>query len=151
MRVRSEEAGIVPTFSGDIAVFNIEMIDLIAERIGVSRDDLLNDYAGVQAHVGANKLVGVDTVHSVLNDGIVVPSVLINSYPDDLKRFLTPEEKTFKEFREEAMQRWDEDIEAANNYNFAKLEQDYTNYVLGRKAMDGDMRPNSDLDELMGG
>lgn len=150
MRIRNEENGVFPTVSGDIAVFNIEMIDLIAERIGVSRDELLSDYGGVQAHVGKAKLVGVDTVHSVLNDGVVVPSVLINSYPDDLKRFLRPEEKTYQEFREEAMRRWDEDIEAANNYNFAKMEQDYTNYVLGRKLVD-DTRPNTDLDEAMGG
>lgn len=152
MKVRSEELGLLATMdSGNIAIFNMEMIDILARKLNLSSEDLLTIYGGVQAHVGPDKAIGVDAVHSVLEDGIVEPSVLIASHPDSFKRFLAEHEKTYPEFQLCAEQEWELSVEANRQEWWSRKEQEYKDYVLGRTQNKNETRPNPDLDNIMGG
>lgn len=94
--LKSQHIGVVND-TADIAVFSIESVKRLAERLGVTYTNLIEQYSGIPlGFKGGN--YAVDRVTAIDGDGNIYPVIVIGSRMEELERFLQADEPSFREF-----------------------------------------------------
>jgi len=135
MTIKNRELGLVLVKAGDVVVFSMDAIVRLAELLKVSKETLIEQYEGVPCQFGANGTYGVDRLVAVTNEGKTYPAVMIGGDPDNFRRFLEVDERTFHDYYESHPRRAEVDNgETFNRAIFEEIAAEYRKNLLDRRV-----------------
>ncbi len=131
MTIKSEELGVIAVDAGDVVCFSMDSCLDIAERLNVDVDTFIRNYRGVECNFRAEGGYGVDQVIAVQKDGSTCDMVLIGGDIKNLRRFLTDDEPTFREFMDSHPR--NQEIGFGENFKkdiFIEISKEYSQQLL---------------------
>lgn len=130
--IKSKELGRMSATTGDIVCFSLDSVRVLADKLKLSEDVLIERMGGVTCNFNSDDLIAVDEMNAVDVDGKVYPVVMIGA-PQNIKRFLQPDEQTLKEFLDQHPRRGD--VGAGADFNrsvYNEIVQEYRQRVTAR-------------------
>lgn len=131
MKPKTQELGKLLVDSGDVVCFSLDNVDRLAERLGLSTDEVLRRYEGVACQLNEDGVYGVDTATAVRTDG-GTHSVVVIGADENFLRLLGADEPTLREFLQ-AHPRYGE-LGKGDSFNeqvFKELVAEYKAKLLG--------------------
>lgn len=82
----------------DVICFNIETVQELAEKAGLSLDQFLERNGGKRCHLNGHGVYGIDQAFVVTSAGVTYPVAVIGIPEEGIERFLTTDEPSLKEW-----------------------------------------------------